>query len=107
MTVNHVILERQEAADYIGVSATVLDRLTRRGYIAYVEWPSTGKAGRPTRKWTVADLDAFIASRRRIATPPPAAEAPKTPARAKRRGVQRTAPASATAILKAMEGGEA
>jgi predicted ArsR family transcriptional regulator len=63
----HKLLEREEAADYLGISTTALDRHTRRGHIAYIEMPSTGKAGRPTRKWTIRDLNDFIDSRRRVA----------------------------------------
>lgn len=64
------LLDRNAAADYLGISATALDRLTRKGYIAYIEAPSSGKVGRPTRKWTIGDLNEFINSRRRRVTPP-------------------------------------
>ena len=59
------LLDRNAAADYLGISATALDRLTRKGYIAYIEAPSSGKVGRITRKWTIGDLNEFIDSRRR------------------------------------------
>lgn len=64
------LLDRNEAAEYLGISATVLGRLTRKGYIAYIDAPSSGKAGRPTRKWTIRDLNDFIDSRRRRAGTP-------------------------------------
>ena len=106
-TNNGIILDSEAAAAYLGVSTTVLKRLTRRGYIAYVEFPSSGKVGRASRKWTRADLDAFIAERRRKAPVREAAAAPVTTskgrARAKRNADTFKSELSAADVLKSLE----
>lgn len=100
---NYRLLERKEAAEYLGMSTTVLDRLTRKGYIAYIETPSSGKVGRPTRKWTTEDLNDFIDQRRRRATPKQA-QKPAHKRRNKRNAIDLQA-SSAVAILAASKGG--
>lgn len=96
---SHTLLGRKEAAEYIGVSATVLDRLTRKGCIAYIEAPSSGKVGRPSRKWTVGDLNEFIDSCRRRATPVQNEAAP--PRRKKKVALERLSAADILAMDKA------
>lgn len=101
---NGMILDSEAAAAYLGVSTTVLKRLTRSGYIAYVEFPSSGKVGRASRKWTKADLDEFVASRRRKA---PAREAAAPTARGKARAKHNAdtfkSELSAAEVLKDLE----
>lgn len=87
------LLNRAEAAEYLGISTTVLDRLTRAGHIAYIETPSTGKAGRPCHRWTVGDLNAYIDSNRKTAVP-------QTPAAVKGKRKRPVSAESAAAILK-------
>lgn len=97
------IVRREAAAKYIGVSPTVLDRLTRKGCIPYIEFPSTGKVGRPVRKWALADLDAFIAEHRKVAGDTQAVQSVQMK-RGKRRTTKSasgiTMPGSAAAVLK-------
>lgn len=101
------IVRREAAAKYIGVSPTVLDRLTRKGCIPYIEFPSTGKVGRPVKKWALADLDAFIAEHRRVAGDVQVVQTVQAK-RGRRKAVHRRGdvmPSSAAAVLK-KRGGE-
>jgi len=102
-TNNGIILDSEAAAAYLGVSTTVLKRLTRRGYIAYVEFPSSGKVGRASRKWTRADLDAFIEEHRRKAPARAAAPTLEGKARAKRNADTFKSELSAAAVLRDLE----
>ena len=95
------ILDRNEAAEYIGVSPTVLDKLTRRGQIAFIDFPSSGVVGRPSRKWTKEDLDEFIASHRRRIEPQESAKPVRS--RPKRTAPRRTCETSAAAVLESLE----
>lgn len=102
-TNNGIILDSEAAAAYLGVSTTVLKRLTRRGYIAYVEFPSSGKVGRASRKWTRADLDAFIEEHRRKAPARAAAPTLEGKERAKRNADTFKSELSAAAVLRDLE----
>lgn len=95
----HKLLRRKAAAEYIGVSTTTLDRLTSRGCIAYISVPSSGKAGKPSRAWTVGDLNDFIDSRRRVCK---TNESTSIGLRNRKHGKvkSQTLPESATAILR-------
>lgn len=55
---------KPEAADMLGISEATLERLSRKGAIAVVRVPSTGKVGRPRNMYAVADLQRFIESQR-------------------------------------------
>lgn len=96
-----VILDRNEAAEYIGVSPTVLDKLTRRGQIAFIDFPSSGTVGRPSRKWTREDLDDFIEAHRRRINPQEAVKAVRS--RTRRKASTRAKETSAAAVLRDLE----
>lgn len=98
----HRILNRDDAAGYLGISPTALDRLTRKGCISYIEMPSSGQGGRPSRKWTIRDLNEFIDSRRRRSEPP----APPSAGRKRARRAPLPQYDSAADVLASLEGVE-
>lgn len=57
------LLRRKEAAEYLAISVSALDELTRRGELPHVAMPSAyGK--RSDRRWEENELNKFIASHR-------------------------------------------
>ncbi|WEV52957.1 helix-turn-helix domain-containing protein [Bifidobacterium sp. ESL0704] len=62
--VGRLLASKPEAADMLGISEATLERLSRKGAIAVVQVPSTGKVGRPRNMYAVADIQHFIDSQR-------------------------------------------
>lgn len=57
------LLNKEQAAIYLGVSRATLERLVSLGNIPVVRMPGTGTAGRPRNMYAVAALDRFIDQR--------------------------------------------
>lgn len=54
------LMTKEQAAEYLGVAAVTVERLTSRGKLPVTRMPGTGAAGRPRNMYSRAALDGFI-----------------------------------------------